>query len=134
MPDRLLVAVVDDEDDVLRALRRLIGTFGHAVETYASGHEFLASLEDHVPDCVLLDLRMPGMTGFDVQSRLAAGGFRVPVVIISANDDSGARDEAIGAGASEYLSKPMDAERLLSTIERIATCRRPPGMDASGDG
>lgn len=130
MSGRLLVAVVDDEDDVLRALRRLIGAFGHAVETYSTGSDFLASLDDHLPDCVLLDLSMPDMTGFDVQARLFAQGRRLPVVIISANDDNETRQRAIDGGASDFLSKPMDADRLLSSIERATGVRHvdaPPG-------
>ena len=64
-----LVAVVDDEDAIRKALKRLLRSAGMGVETYASGSEFLASLASHKPSCVVLDIRMPGMTGFDVQSR-----------------------------------------------------------------
>lgn len=121
---RLIVAVVDDEADVLRALQRLIGAFGHDVETYSSGSDFLASLDDHAPDCLLLDLRMPDMTGFEVQSRLSRRDCRFPVVVISANDDDETRMRAMNGGASAFLGKPMDADQLMSSIELAAVrCR-----------
>ena len=70
--DATLLAVVDDDADVRVALMRLVSSAGFAVETFASGAEFLRSVEDHEPDCVVLDLHMPGMSGFDVQEALAA--------------------------------------------------------------
>lgn len=125
MPERLHIAVVDDEDDLLQALRRLLGASGYVVETYSSGTDFLHSLEDHTPDCVLLDLQMPGMTGFEVQKRLSADGYRFPVVIISANDDIKTRIRAMEAGAVEFLGKPMDADHLLASIEQATGVPHP---------
>lgn len=118
MPRRFLIAVVDDEDSVLRALQRLIMTYGHDVETYSSGSKFLLSLEDHLPDCLLLDLHMPQITGFEVQSRLAALKHEFPVLVISAKDSEECRLRAISGGAAAFLSKPVDADELLSLIEQ----------------
>ena len=78
--DALLLAVVDDDADVRVALTRLVASAGFAVETFASGTEFLRSVQDHEPDCVVLDLHMPEMSGFDVQGALSRGHPALPVV------------------------------------------------------
>jgi FixJ family two-component response regulator len=111
-----LLAVVDDDADVRVALTRLVSSAGFAVETFASGAAFLRSIEDHEPDCVVLDLHMPEMSGFDVQGALASGHAAVPVVIITGHDTSESRARAIQLGAKAYLCKPVDDETLLSAI------------------
>lgn len=114
--DARLLAVVDDDDDVRVALRRLVSSAGFAVETYASGAEFLHSVDDHEPDCVVLDLHMPEMSGFQVQGALAQHHANVPVVIITGHDTPEARTRALRLGAKAYLCKPVDGEALLSAI------------------
>ena len=84
--DAPLLAVVDDDEDVRVALTRLVSSAGFAVETFASGGEFLRSVRDHEPDCVVLDLHMPAMSGFDVQGALARGHPAVPVVVMTGHD------------------------------------------------
>jgi len=93
-----LIAVVDDDPFVRKALERLIGSTGLSVESFASGAEFLRSADDHQPDCVVLDLHMPEMSGFEVQSRLARAHPRVPVVVITGHDTPN-RDRALSAAA-----------------------------------
>ena len=114
--DTTLLAVVDDDDDVRVALRRLVSSAGFAVETYASGAAFLHSMDDHEPDCVVLDLHMPEMSGFDVQGALALAHAGVPVVIITGHDTPEARTRALRLGAKAYLCKPVDDNALLSAI------------------
>jgi FixJ family two-component response regulator len=116
MSDVQLLAVVDDDEDTRVALTRLVSSAGFAVETFASGAEFLRSIEDHEPDCVVLDLHMPEMSGFDVQGALASGHAAVPVVIITGHDTSESRARAIRLGAKAYLCKPVDDEALLAAI------------------
>ncbi len=116
MSRRLLVAIVDDEEAVRRALRRLLLVAGIDVETFASGDEFLESLETRLPDCALIDLRLPGLTGLDVQERLVEAGIRLPTVIITGHDEAGIAERALAAGASAYLSKPLDEESLLAAV------------------
>ena len=111
-----LVAIVDDDLDVRRALRRLIGSAGFAVETFASGGEFLNSLDNHEPDCVVLDLHMPELSGFEVQSQVAQTHSRVPVVILTGHDTAEARARSLAGGATAYLCKPVDDETLLAAI------------------
>ena len=119
--DALLVAVVDDEPDVRRALQRLLASVGMRVEEYGSGATFLASLAHHAPDCVVLDLHMPEVSGYDVQAALARRESQPPVVVITGHDTPTARARAIGGGASAYLCKPVDDEALLGAIVRATT-------------
>ena len=114
--DVRLLAVVDDDEDTRVALTRLVSSAGFAVETFASGAEFLRSIADHEPGCVVLDLHMPDMSGFDVQVALASGRATVPVVIITGHDTSESRARAIRLGAKAYLCKPVDDEALLAAI------------------
>jgi FixJ family two-component response regulator len=111
-----LLAVVDDDADVRVALTRLVSSAGFAVETFASGAEFLHSIRDHEPDCVVLDLHMPEMNGFDVQSVLVGGHSSVPVVVITGHDTPESRARAIRLGAKDYLRKPVNDEALLAAI------------------
>jgi len=111
-----LLAVVDDDADVRVALTRLVSSAGFAVETFASGEEFLRSIEDHEPACVVLDLHMPEMSGFDVQGALASGHATVPVIIMTGHDTSEARARAIQLGAKAYLCKPVNDDALLAAI------------------
>jgi FixJ family two-component response regulator len=118
---RLLVAVVDDEESVRTSLRRLLRAFDLEAETFASGQEFLDSLADRSPDCLVLDLQMPGLSGLEVQRRLAAGGVRVPTVIITADDAPETRARCLSAGSAAYLCKPFDDDTLLALVTRLST-------------
>jgi len=116
MPALPLIAVVDDEESVRKALHRLLRSAGFAVETYPSGAEFLASVRDHEPACVVLDLHMPQVNGFDVQASLAHSGGRVPVVIVTGHDTPEARARVMAQGAKGYLRKPVDDLALIAAI------------------
>ena len=118
-----LLAVVDDDAEVRMALTRLVSSAGFEVEAFASGAAFLQSVEDHEPDCVLLDLHMPGTNGFDVQRAMVAAHAAVPIIVITGHDSSESRARALGGGAKSYLCKPVDDETLLATIDAaIAAC------------
>lgn len=115
------IAVVDDEADVLRALQRLLRSSGYAVDVYANGEAFLLAVTGDCPgcpDCLLLDLHMPGMSGFEVQARMRACNCKIPVVIITGHDTASAEGRAMAGGAFAFLRKPVDGEFLLATIER----------------
>jgi len=113
---RPLIAVVDDEEAVRKALGRLLQASGHAVETFNGGAEFLASLTSQRPDCVVLDIHMPGVSGFDVLQQLAVTGVRLPVVILTGHDLPDAEARALRGGASAYLRKPVNDRVLLDAI------------------
>ena len=116
----LFIAVVDDEEAVRRALQRLMLSVGFTVKTFGAGADFLASLGTHSPDCVVLDLHMPEMSGFDVQAQLQSSGYDVPVVIITGHDTPGSEERAIRAGAVAYLRKPVDDKLLLEAVVAAA--------------
>lgn len=124
-----LVAVVDDEDDVRQALRRLLRSAGFDVLAYESGSEFLRHVARSQPECVILDLRMPGQSGFDVQAALQQQSLRIPVVVVTGNESRESRQQAMDAGADAYLSKPVDGDALidavLAAIERHRGASRP---------
>lgn len=111
-----LIAVVDDEEAVCKALRRLMRSMGFTVETFLSGEDFLRSLEDRAPDCVVLDVHMPGVNGFDVQRNLAVAGARLPVIAITGHDTDEARERILKEGALAYLRKPIDERILLDAV------------------
>jgi len=121
-----LVAVVDDEDDVRQALRRLLRSAGFDVLAYGSGSEFLRHAAGSVPDCVVMDLRMPGLSGFDVQRSLADSQLSIPVVVVTGDESRESRREAMENGADAYLCKPVDGDALVDAVTTaIARHRKP---------
>ena len=111
------IAVVDDEAQVRVALRRLLRLAKYDVATYDSGDEFLASLAHHVPDCALVDVNMPGLSGLQVLQRLQAERVALPVVVITASDDGGVERDALQAGGLRVLHKPFGQDELLAAVE-----------------
>ena len=114
--DSPLIAVIDDEEPVRKALGRLLVSAGLVVRTFSGGKLFLDSLSACLPDCAVLDLHMPDMTGFEVLADLARTGSRVPVVIITGHDSPDAEDSARRGGAAAYLQKPVNDRVLLDAI------------------
>ncbi len=109
--------MVDDEESVRRALARMLRARGFDVETFSSGQLFLESLKTGRPDCVVLDVQMPGLTGRDVQRRLALSQPELPTIVITAHDRPAVREQALADGAIAYLSKPLRGDVLISLIE-----------------
>jgi len=118
-----LVAVVDDEESVRRALSRMLHACLFDVTTYPSGQEFLDSLSTSRPDCVILDFQMPGLTGRDVQRQLALANIHLPIIVVTAHDQPAIREQCLADGAIAYLAKPLLRDRLIATIES-AVARR----------
>jgi FixJ family two-component response regulator len=111
-----LIAVVDDDDSVRESLRGLLESLGFGVRTFASGRQFLESECVTESDCLILDVRMPGMTGPDLQRELARRGSVVPVVFITAYGDEEIRPRVLSEGAVDCLLKPFSEEALLRAI------------------
>lgn len=111
-----LIAVVDDDAFVRRALERLFRSAGHSVEVYPSGAEFLGCVQERRPDCVVLDLHMPEVNGFEVQLQLARVAPKLRVVIITGHDTPESRSRSLKNGAAAYLCKPVDDEMLLKAV------------------
>lgn len=113
---RPLIAIVDDEESVRKSLRRLLVASQLDATVYASGQEFLDSLGGRQPDCLVLDLQMPGLTGLEVQRALSRARVRFPTIIITAHDEPETRARCLAAGVVAYLCKPLHDELLLDAI------------------
>jgi FixJ family two-component response regulator len=125
MPAKLvLISVVDDDASVRRALRRLLQLSGYAVETFASASEFLASPAIGLTSCLVLDIHLQDMTGFELQERLAGTWAAIPLVYITAHDDAATRARVRQAGVGAYLRKPFEKRALLAAIERALASER----------
>ena len=116
--DKPLIAVLDDELSVRKGLERLLRSAGMEVETFPSGVDFLLSTENHQPDCLVLDLHMPEMTGFDVMEKI---GKRFPVIVLTGNDSEESRELTSVLGGCSYLRKPVDGEVLIDVIKHSLT-------------
>jgi FixJ family two-component response regulator len=114
-----VVAVVDDDEAVRRALARLIRSLGFEAQAFATGDEFLSSLARREPDCLILDLHMPHLSGFEVQERLAQAGVRVPIIVLTGHHSPEGERRVRGAGAAAYLRKPVDDAVLRDTIAGV---------------
>ena len=113
-----IIAVIDDDASVRRALQRLLQSAGFTVETFATAREFLNTNYEAQTACLVLDVHLPGMSGFQLQEYLAASGVPIPVVFITAYDDESTRERVNRAGAVGYLRKPFDQSTLIEAITR----------------
>ena len=113
-----LVSIVDDDESLRRSVKNLLTSVGFQVETFASAEAFLESAHRTDTRCVVLDLRMPGMSGLDLLMHLAATGSPIPVVILTAHSDDEARRRMLQAGAVAFLGKPFHGEALLGAVRR----------------
>jgi FixJ family two-component response regulator len=120
-----IVAIVDDEAPIRRALIRLLRSAGIASRGFAGGSEFLESLEASAPDCVVLDLNMPGMSGLDVLSRMATRWKDIPVIIVTGNHSADAQMRAMESHPVAYLPKPINDQSLLDAVEAGLRRRAP---------
>ena len=113
------IAIVDDDESVCRALKRLVRSLGMDGDTFSSGQAFIDTLQA-MPrlriDCVVLDVQMPDLNGLEVQAKLARSGITIPVIFITAHDEIGLREKALGAGALAFLRKPFHDELLIKTL------------------
>jgi CheY-like chemotaxis protein len=110
------IAVVDDEDSVRRALERLLRANGMDVVTFRGGDELLEAMQTLTPQCIVLDLHMPKMSGFEVLEAIMRSPNEAPVVVITGHDSPEARDRALASRAAAYLTKPIDEHLLLGEI------------------
>ena len=111
-----IVSVVDDDASLRRSLKNLLGSVGFRVETFASAEAFLQSTHQDQTGCLVLDLRMPGMNGFDLLGHLSCTGRRIPAVILTAHGDDEARQRSLQAGAVAFLGKPFNGNALLDAV------------------
>jgi FixJ family two-component response regulator len=119
----LLVAIVDDEEPIRKALGRLLRASGMAAECFASGQAFLESIGTTRPDCLILDLHMPGMGGLQVLEHLKTRQPPLPTIVITGYDEPVNQVRCISGGAVAYMRKPLDDLLLLNTIEQAVICQ-----------
>ena len=110
------VAIIDDEEPMREALLDLLDEAGLPACAFASAEEFLESGRQYVCSCLITDIRMPGISGLDLQARLNAARFRIPIIFITAHGDERMRAQALRAGALGFLAKPFDDEMLILTV------------------
>jgi FixJ family two-component response regulator len=118
--DLAMIAVLDDEDSVRNAVVRVLRASGFSARGFASGDEFLRIWQFDRPDCLVLDLQMPDMSGTEVQQALNAAGAKLPVIIVTAHDSPRIREESMRLGAVAYLCKPVDIGELLQAVRPVA--------------
>ena len=111
-----LVAIVDDDDSMRGALEGLLKAVGLASRAFSSAEEYLKSGDQRETACLIADIRMPGMSGLDLQKKLNSEHYRIPTIFITAHGDAKMRLQALRAGAVEFLAKPFDDEVLLENI------------------
>ena len=111
-----VIAIVDDDDLMRGAVQGLLKEAGFSARTFASGEEFLSSGYMRDAECLITDIRMPGMSGIDLQARLNADEVKIPIIFITAHGDARLRMQAMRAGAVEFLAKPFDEEVLLESV------------------
>ena len=113
-----IVFVVDDDAPMRRSLQNLIGSVGLRVQTFASAQEFLRNKLTDVPGCLVLDVRLPGLSGLDLQKRMADAGIQIPIIFITGHGDIPMTVRAMKAGAVEFLTKPFRDQDLLDAIQQ----------------
>src|SRR5271157_4508813 len=111
-----MVAIVDDDDLMRSALQGLLKAVGLPARTFASAEEFLQSGQQHQTACLIADIRMPGISGLELQAKLNAERCKIPTIFITAHGDSEMRMQALRAGAVEFMTKPFDDEVLLESV------------------
>jgi FixJ family two-component response regulator len=117
MSENSLIAVVDDDEAICEATESLIRSVGLRAAVFASAEDFLRSSQLQDIACVIVDVRMPGMSGLELQRQLATAHYAIPIIFITAHGDAEARAQALRAGAVDFLDKPFSAEVLLQAVQ-----------------
>jgi FixJ family two-component response regulator len=116
VPAQALIFIVDDDDEVRRALSRLFSSVGHQVRVFGSAAEFLASTQPDVPSCLVLDVRLPGLSGLEFQTALAKADIYIPIIFMSGYGDVPMSVKAMKAGALDFLTKPFRDQDMLDAV------------------
>jgi FixJ family two-component response regulator len=113
-----MIVIVDDDESVREATKFLVMSLGHPVLTFASAEEYLGSDQVSATSCLISDLKMPGMSGVELQKRLIAEGHRIPTIFVTAFFEEEVRSRALRAGALGFLSKPFEDQSLIECLNR----------------
>ena len=121
-----VIAIVDDDKSFREAMARLMRSLGHAVAAFDSAEHFLLSDRISDTDCLICDVRMPRMSGVELQRCLTAKSHRIPIIFVTAHPTEGAREDALAAGAIGFLSKPCNQDTLIALLDRALRGRGSP--------
>jgi two-component system, LuxR family, response regulator FixJ len=127
--DSSKISIVDDDESICKATRALLRSVGYQVETFASAELFLKSEAPRKADCLVLDIRMPGIDGLELQRQLNAAQSHIPIIFLTAHDDKAYRTRAIDAGAVNFFHKPFEANAFVVTTQ--VALRSKPSSDSS---
>ncbi len=116
--DKKLIYIVDDDDSVRRALKLLLSTYGFEVETFSSAEQFLRDVPHNTPGCLILDIHMPGLNGWETLQCLYTSGSKRSVIIVSAAKNGGLTEQALKAGAKGFLQKPFNDQDLINMVNK----------------
>jgi FixJ family two-component response regulator len=111
------IFIVDDDESMCRAISVLLGTYGFIVDAFTSAEGFFRDVPNNVPGCLILDIHMPGLNGWETLEKLIASGSGRPVIIISADKNGGLKERALNTGAVGFLHKPFNDQALVDLIE-----------------
>ena len=123
MPNSPLISIVDDDESMRASLDNLMRSVGYRAQAFPSAEAFLSSGQMDGTACLILDVRMPGMNGLDLQDHLVASGAGVPIIFVTSHIDDDLRARALDAGAVTFLYKPFDENELLDTIDSVLRTR-----------
>jgi FixJ family two-component response regulator len=118
-----LIGVVDDDKSMQEALENLLNSAGFRAAIFASAEEFLKAGRGFKPDCLVLDVRMSGMSGIELQKKLVAENRGISIVFISAHSEAGAKEKALAAGAIDFLAKPFEEDSLLEAVKKAIAAK-----------
>jgi FixJ family two-component response regulator len=113
------IYILDDDQSVLRSLKLLMVSYGFAVDTFSSSEEFFIAVPNSAEGCLISDIHMPGLNGWDTQQRLTKEGYALPIILISADKDDNFKAKALKAGAVGFLQKPFEDHHLLHMVNQV---------------
>jgi FixJ family two-component response regulator len=119
LSDKKQIYIVDDDKSVRRSLKLLMDSYGFAVDAFSSAEEYFKVVPNSAKGCLILDIHMPGLNGWDALKRLTEAGYNHPVIVISADKDDSLREKALKAGAVGFLQKPFEDHYLLHMVTRV---------------
>jgi two-component system response regulator FixJ len=117
--DNKQIYILDDDESVLRSLKLLMVSYGFAVETFSFAEEFFKIVPNSAKGCLILDIHMPGLNGWDTQKKLTKTGYNLPVIVITADKDDRFKEQALKAGAVGFLLKPFEDPYLLHMVNQV---------------
>ena len=114
--DKKQIYIVDDDESIRRSLKILMSTYGFAVDTFPSAEDFFSAVPNSAAGCLIMDIHMPGLNGWEAQRKLMKSGSKRPVIIITADKNGGLKKQALKAGALGFLQKPFNDQELVDLI------------------